>query len=96
MSGKYISECLPNITGQFVPSQGDNDSYARFGTSSNKIETGCFYTANDVGSGSTLDETTGNYTGGSLHFDASRSSSIYKNNAKVQPDSICVIYCIRY
>lgn len=95
-SGTYINESLPNITGQFVPSQGDNDSYARFGTSSNKIASGVFYTENDVGTGSTLDETSGDYTGGSLHFDASRSSNVYKNNARVRPNSLSAICCIKY
>ena len=38
----------------------------------------------------------GSYAQASLNFDASRSSSVYQNKARVQPDNMEVSYIIKY
>ena len=75
-AGEFISESLPNITGELVEymhGQRSAESNGAFETT---------FTATSVasnGSGISYDSTT---------FDASRVSSTYKNGAKVRPDTI--------
>ena len=90
-AGAYINESLPNITG----STYIREAHGSFQGLQNN--TGCI----DVADSGVIEyanggaDTTGNLPR-KLKIDASRSSSIYKNNAKVHPDSLSVIYCIRY
>lgn len=75
--GDYISESLPNITGGMIGNSDSGSTYG-FGTQSN----GAFYCSNNgyrsYSAGSVYDR-------GMLHFDASRSSSTYQDDAPVQP-----------
>ena len=68
--GKYVEPTLPNITGQVANNRiMGNDSSGAF----QSLNIGTAY-SNDHAAG-----------GGGFSFDASRSSSIYKNGATVQP-----------
>ena len=78
--GDTLNESLPNITGE--TGQSDCSAYTY-----NPYNTGAFYGGR---------ETKGYFMGrsgqssnnlGLLHFDASRSSSTYQDNAPVQPDA---------
>lgn len=78
--GQFVSESLPNITGKTLAS-------SNVGFRDGETKEGAFY----------LDETdevnnfinySSSFKGYKLGFDASRSSSTYQDNAKVQPNSI--------
>lgn len=72
-AGEFISESLPNITGEAVN--------VRFDTAYSA--SGCFYTTSEnSGSGS------GGGKDANLNFSASNSSSTYQDGAKVKPDSV--------
>ena len=79
--GTYGNESLPNITGHIpCPQMG------AYGTVS-----GAFYsevTASNLASGS--------WSSSGVSFAASRSSSTYKNNAKVNPDNAEILYVIKF
>lgn len=77
---EFGSESLPNITG--IESFGDR----RFNTGTS-TPTGAFYHTTTSGSQS-YSGTVGATTNSALGFDASRSSSTYKSNAKVNPDHV--------
>ena len=86
--GIYGSESLPNITGKTVASlsqggMGWNSNNALYGSRTNNG-----YICNDFVSSYQLNDT--------IHFDASRSSSTYQNNAKVNPDNAEIMYVIKY
>ena len=81
--GKTYKESLPNIKGEFYNrSQANNTANGMYGTS------GAFVASDATTSSSTgysMQNTTST-TSRKFGFDASRSSSTYQNNAKVQPD----------
>lgn len=80
--GEYLKAALPNITGTYTPSG------AYFGSA-----TGAFYQG--PGSASTNQNYGG--SGSNIAFDASRSSSIYSNDATtVQPPAIVTNFVIKY
>ena len=82
--GDLIEAGLPNITGSFRPSDGVDST-----------STGCVYDAKSSGYGEG-GGTAGQSFGFHQYFiDASRSSSLYKNNFnKVQPQTIKALYYI--
>ena len=86
-SGTYGNESLPDITGH-VGIIGDSTQAAI-----NFPCSGAFTSTNTSGIG---------YSNNSawymqkVSFKASNSSSIYKNNAKVNPDNAEILYCIKY
>lgn len=84
-SGTYGNESLPNITGMI----GNIDT-AYGGT-----QTGCI-TNEGVSSGYGITGTTDRELSVRSSIDASRSSSTYQNNAKVNPDNAEILYCIKY
>ena len=86
---------LPNIKGVFVPSEPDNGGWAGFGASSNKSIAGAFY-LDSVAGRKCLTETSNNWSGGRLCFDASRSSAVYGKSNTVQPTSTAKLlyYCV--
>ncbi len=81
---------LPNITGTFIagytilgPDNGRDDGMPR---------TGAFYGKNT----GTRNYAIANYNGGTLYFDASRCSLVYRNDiTTVQPPAVTVRYYIR-
>ena len=80
-AGTYKDAGLPNIKGGGSWGKGSNPSGALYTT----------YT--DYNSGTSVAETPSYY----LNFDASRSSSVYKNNVTtVQPESLTLLPCIKY
>lgn len=72
--GDFISECLPNITGSFESRSVIAQTGAFASTNGSSTPAGTSDSATEVKK--TL-------------LDASLSSQVYKNGAKVQPDSIC-------
>lgn len=93
--GTYGSESLPNITGSFnlVLPVGPTEGVA-LGSNS---YTGAF-SATRTGTTryvSTSVNTTTSY-GKEPSIDASRSSSTYKDNAKVNPDNAEIMYVIKF
>ena len=85
--GTYGSESLPNIksnnTNRFIAYTSDTSSF-------NGALTDTFHqsiVANNTAAG---------LTGHVLSFDASKSSSAYQNNAKVNPDNAEILYVIKY
>ena len=84
-AGTYNAESLPNITGRFnlIQMIGSESAAGSFQVTKTNTD----YGSRSSGSGH-RDE---NFT-----FDASRSSSTYQNNARVQPDNAEVMYIIKY
>lgn len=80
-AGDYVSESVPNITGQWARSSStDENTTANSGTFN-----GAFYQAGTTGTRYQTGNSSSKYGGTSqLGFDASRSSSTYKDNAPVQ------------
>lgn len=89
-SGTYGNESLPNITGN-VGCVG----YDRNITQTYKQPSGAFY---EESVASTSVGFTGNTAWNTVvsALDASRSSSTYQDNAKVNPDNAEILYCIKY
>ena len=88
-SGTYGSESLPNITGH-------TNNWIINSADSNGFDSLYTLTRDTVGS-----NTVGLYANANtgrieLYLDASRSSSVYQNNAKVNPDNAEILYCIKY
>ena len=81
--GTYGNESLPNITGQ-----------AQFYGQILQSASGAF-TRTTLGTSSDPVYSTYN-TYKRLSLDASLSSSVYQNNAKVNPDNAEILYVIRY
>lgn len=82
--GTYGSESLPNITGNFGYVKAPYTYFAEgaFGITSHSNES---------------DGTVASTWGPTIYnFDASRSSSTYKNDAKVNPDNAEILYIIKY
>ena len=92
-SGTYSNESLPNITGRIGNSTGGN--VAIYMNAESKTDKSLYvakiseYGMNNVG-GNTE---TRQY---SILLNASRSSSAYQDNAKVNPDNAEIMYCIKY
>ena len=86
---------IPDISGEFVPSQGDNGGWARFGNNSKKILSGPFYYTNTA-TAEVLNETGGRYAGGVLAFSAARCSSIYGSSTTVTPNSVAAGFYIKF
>ena len=76
---------LPNITGTF-------DAYELTGDQNNYRATGCFYgsTSGWAGGAGADDKSV------VIHFDASRSNSIYGNSTTVQPPALTLLPIIKY
>ena len=86
----YGAESLPNITGNII-ARATNDKYTIVNGS------GAFRTNTSGGNVGTVPysaETVSTDSG--VNFDASRSSSTYQDNAKVNPDHIYVNFVIKY
>ncbi len=76
---EYLDESLPNIEGT-VTGANEFGLYGGFNSAS-----GAFYLSSP---GQVVDSPAGGSKNRQFNFDASRSSSVYQTNAKVQPDSI--------
>ena len=91
--GTYGAESLPNITGQIGHSGGGN--VAIYANAESKTDKSLYvvkisnYGMNNYGENTD----TRQY---SILLDASRSSSTYQNNVKVNPDNAEILYCIKY
>lgn len=90
-SGTYGSESLPNITGEFTVINNGGAGQVR-------NPSGAFRTSY---TSATLDYTNApnsNTTYGTqqTNMDASRLSSTYQNNAKVNPDNAEILYVIKF
>ena len=72
-AGEYVEENLPNIKGSFASNDFTDDS-------TGAITSGAFYTVNN----NLRDAANGGGGSKTLNFDASRSSSVYKDGASVQ------------
>ena len=81
-----MEESLPNIKGRIRA----NSSY--FDVS----PTGGFYTDITGTSSSQQIDTASGTSNGGINFDASRSSTVYKDKAHVRPLSIATAFLIRY
>lgn len=79
--GTYNTESLPNITGRLGSTQAEYNRWE-----------GAFW--NPGGSGKGI--SSGGSGSNQAAFDASRSSSTYQDNARVQPDNAEVMYIIKY
>ena len=78
-----MGESLPNITGSFDRPNAYSKGPAN----------GAFYLGNNVGGYSrAINSTDSSY----VNFDASRSSTVYKDKAHVIPLSIATAFLIRY
>ena len=91
---KYINESLPNITGflngdTFDLNKGAPIFWKAEGAFEKSLVT---YTANVASyvANNAYQKAT------RLTFDASKSSAVYVNGANVKPNSIVVLYCIKY
>jgi hypothetical protein len=93
--GVYQADGLPNITGSFAPSEGDNGGIVRFGASSNKITSGALFLGSTT-TAKVATETNNTWFAGVLSFDASRSSSIYGSSSTVQPKSVSLTPILKY
>lgn len=87
-SGTYGSESLPNITG---------DCWGGIAQSALAYQTTGVFKAKIVGPNKVAPNSLGAYpdTNG-FDFNASWSSSVYQDNAKVNPDNAEIMYCIKY
>lgn len=90
-SGTYGSESLPNITGTVT--QGVGNSVAWNAALSDNG--GALYGIHATTMCANAAGVSGAFSKG-FGFNASRSSSIYQNNAKVNPDNAEILYCIKY
>ena len=90
--GTYESESLPNITGSLYNNQ---NRYQDIG-----LDGGVGSGAITIVTDNNNRQANGNIAGYDnknlgWNFDASRSSSVYQNNAKVNPDNAEIMYCIK-
>ena len=89
-TGTYGNESLPNISGSYL----QTNSSAGGGIVNGSTVSGVFYTGGTGGYWS--NNNAGATTAPALKFDASRSSSTYQNNAKVNPDNAEIMYIIKF
>ena len=92
-SGTYGSESLPNIKGSLTKSSGADALMQMTGAQTSAL--GALYvssyqTKSYFALGGSSSMTMG------VSFDASKSSSVYKNSSKVNPDNAEILYCIKY
>ena len=95
---KILTFNLPNFQGRYLK-QGTVGTYGSESLPNIKgitgyyasYPSGVFYT----GAAQTAGGVTGTF-GTGVGFDASRSSSTYKNNAKVNPDNAEILYVIKF
>ena len=85
-SGTYGNESLPNISGGIHVIDRSIGSPFPTGAIYSNIET-----TNWASWATESTKVAGNFI-----FDASRSSSTYQDNAKVNPDNAEILYCIKY
>lgn len=81
----YLSEQLPNITGEFIA--GSLTGFAGTGT-------GALYLSGTDATRSGVESGAGRNS--HLGFDASKSSSTYTADGVVRPNSVAILMCIRY
>lgn len=79
--GDYVEPALPNITGWM-------NGEVNFLHNSSNAFSGSLYPSNDYSYEITPTQSTQHNQSRQINFDASRSSSIYKNNATVQPPAV--------
>ena len=82
-AGNLINESLPNITGEI-------NTNGQFGSDIATSASGCV-SLSDKMNWRTQTQTSTSGGGSMIHINASKSSNVYQDNAKVQPDSIKVI-----
>lgn len=85
-SGAYVAEGLPNIEGSFVPWAY---CYYENEISESLNPTGAFDALNNRQRAYNTGENT---NGGTIYFDASRSSPIYGKSSHVTPETSCVLF----
>lgn len=90
-SGTYIDESLPNITGTVEQGLG----YSVAWNAALNDNGGALYGIHATTKCADAAGVSGAYSKG-FGIDASRSSNVYKDNAKVRPDSLSAMYCIKY
>ena len=90
-SGTYIDESLPNITGTVEQGLG----YSVAWNAALNDNGGALYGIHATTKCADAAGISGAYSKG-FGIDASRSSNVYKDNAKVRPDSLSAMYCIKY
>lgn len=89
---------MPNITGSATAWNDSDSQRTDFGIVGGKV-TGAFTRRTGYRNGAVNPTTITADNSASttmLGFDASRSSSTYKNNVKVNPDNAEILYCIKY
>jgi hypothetical protein len=88
-AGSNIEAGLPNIIGQgyWIHSRDENNYSGAFYL--NKNDSGDYNKNQNVTS-------SGGEDFSPVHFDASRSSSIYGNSITVQPSALATNFCIKY
>ena len=93
--GTYGSESLPNITGFVVGKI--NQTELGWGEGSSH-SSGALYGYNTGSANTTYPSSSGTHNGWNqgVQIDASRSSSTYKDNAKVNPDNAEILYVIKF
>ena len=89
--GSYVNESLPNITGKAIGNRTPWD----WGGSSGVFYNGGITTVASERYTANLDTATGGRSS-TLILNATRSSSTYQDNAKVQQNAIIILYCIKY
>ena len=84
--GTSLPESLPNITGSFrALYQGLASDSGAYGNSIYSLNSAVGISAGNQGG---IDNC--------YQFDASRSSPVYKDNAPIQQEAVCVNYIIKY
>ena len=92
--GTYGAESLPNITGYVVGTINQTE----LGWGESGYSSGALYGYNKGSDNTTYPSSSGTHTGRNqgIQIDASRSSSTYQNNAKVNPDNAEILYVIKF
>ena len=90
--GDLVQAGLPNITGEWTPYVGGDNSGQAWDAKNVSISGAFGRTATT--SAKTTTNTSSKYSSAGVTFDASRSSSIYGNSTTVQPQTIKVLYYI--
>ena len=93
-AGNYIDESLPNITGDV--GMANNYGLMNNDNASTGFYSGVFKQGKRTPSGGVSWSTQMASTATNIGFDASLSSSVYQDGAKVRPDSLTCCYIIKY
>lgn len=80
-NGEFISESLPNITGNVNTGTRKTDAV-------DEMSDGALYISEHGGNQNSYSSGGNSYNYQLVNFDASRSSSVYQDGAKVRPDSV--------